>query len=474
MDLDALQQQRFIKLRQVKQEIDVATKDLEQFNKAKEKIGEELKELATHKIKQTKQYQKRLVIKQGLEKDIEKIQKNLSKLETQRKDIIKQLDKDILAKTIILNRFKDSKKDFVKDLEVREKAVKQQLNDLLEDNKKLKKEKKEFTDELTVFYKQKTQLRKQRAQIQDKISRNENEIEVNLRKSKEKGREQDKILSAQKAILTKLENQRDDLLKRSAGLKTQEDQLQKRLKSFMQEEKGMARKIAMLAKRQRLFQEQRDIVEGQSKQLKIYQKEMDRDRQEIKDKLSIATQAEQEQTKELSKQESITRVLNSQKKRFNLEIKNQKEETEQIKSTDRILQQQIKILSNTRQKLKEKEKLAENGLILAQKREEVAKNLQVKLSRTQGQTECQAMVTETKLSNIKQIEQETEQELEKQRKATNELRNQNKVLKLKTEAAEKREKPIRRLEDRLKQFEIKLLDDRQALQRAWTELEHKK
>ena len=87
----------------------------------------------------------------------------------------------------------------------------------------------------------------------------------------------------------------------------------------------------------------------------------------------------------------------------------------------------------TPEDVKEKEKLAENGLISAQKREEVAKDLQDHLSRTQGHTERQNVAVKTKLSNIERIEQEKEQELEKQQKITEESEDQNKILKLKTD-----------------------------------------
>ena len=262
MDLDALQQQRFIKLRQLKQEIDVATKGLEQFNVSKEKIGEELKELGAYKEKQKQQYGRELIIKQGLEKDTETTRTNLSKLKTQSKDIIKRLDDEILAKTATLNSFKDSKKHFVKSLEVRE---------------------------------------------------------TNL-----------------------------------------------------------------------------------------------------------------QQDGEALKQQSVE-------------------------------------LSNADAVLKEKEKLAENGLVSAQKREEVAKDLQDHLSRTQGHTERQNVAVKTKLSNIERIEQEKEQELEKQQKITEESEDQNKILKLKTEAQDRREAPLRRFEKELKIREAKLLDDRNALNRAIAE-----
>jgi len=84
-NLDELKQRELIKIWQLKREIKEATKDLEQLNESKEKIGKELKELKIYQDRINKKHQKDLLLEKSLEKKIEEIKNNLHKWEIQRK-----------------------------------------------------------------------------------------------------------------------------------------------------------------------------------------------------------------------------------------------------------------------------------------------------------------------------------------------------------------------------------------------------
>jgi len=262
-NIDELKQREIVRLAELKRGISETARDLERFNKSKEEIGEELKELAFYRDKNKKQYQKELLIRQELEKEIEKIQNNLHKLETQRKEIIEQLDEETLEKIKNLNNFKNSKKDFISELKRQEKE----------------------------------------------LQRKQGEIE-----------------------------------------------------------------------------------------------------------------------------------------------------------------QQAGKLSREQTRLAEKENLLENGLISAQEREKVANGLKVKLNRLQKQIEQEKRVIDTNQNRTEHIKQEKEQELKKQQEITKSLENKLKIFELKIEAQDRREAPVRKLEQELKKKELKLIDDRQSLQRAWAEV----
>jgi len=263
MDTDELKQKELIRLEEIKREIREVTRDLEQLNKSRKKIGQELKELSSYQEKSKKQYQKDLLVQSDFKKEIEKTQENLHKLENQRKEIIKKLNGEILEKTKELNNFKNSKKDFISELKRQEKELEQRAQNL----------------------------------------------------------------------------------------------------------------------------EQRAVD-----------------------------------------------------------------------------------LSNEQAELRKKEELLKNGLISAKEREKIVNDLQARLNRLQGQIQRQARVVEGNLTKIEQIKQGKEQELKKQQELTKSLENKLKIFELKIEAQDRREAPVRKLEQELKKKELKLIDDRQSLQRAWAEL----
>ena len=229
--------------------------------------------------------------------------------------------------------------------------------------------------------------------------------------------------------------------------------------------------------REKIGQELKELSSYRDKNKKQYQKELliKRELENEIEKIQNNLHKLETQRKEIIEQldeETLEKIKNlnnfkNSKKDFVRRLKNQEKELQ--RKQGEIEQQAIK-LSREQTRLAEKENLLENGLISAQKREKVANDLQAQLNRLQGQIQCQARTTKENLDKTGQIRQEKEQELKKQQEITKSLENKLKILNLKIEAQDRREAPIRKLEQELKKKELKLIDDRQSLQRAWAEV----
>lgn len=258
---------------------------------------------------------------------------------------------------------------------------------------------------------------------------------------------------------------REQELKREIqDLKREIQELKRDIEQLERIKTETANKIKDLgAYKDRIKKEYKGEVIQQSKIIK--KNELSQDNlQELEDKKGLLV--EQLNKEILVKTRELNTFKNS-KKDFVNKLKNQEKK---LRQNIKELEQKTTEVSKLQEGIEKREKLLKNEIIRVKKEEEVVKGLEARLDLTRGQIQRNLRGVEDRLGEIEEIKAKKEQELQKQLNITKTLENKSNILDLKIEAQNKRELPIRRLEVELKEKEIKLLDDRNSLNRAWAEL----
>ena len=228
--------------------------------------------------------------------------------------------------------------------------------------------------------------------------------------------------------------------------------------------------------REEIGKELKDLTHYQGKSKKEYQSETSK-HLKLGKKIELSqgelrkleggkkTLLEQLDGKLLEKTKELNHFKNS-KRDFVNKLKNQEKELQQ---KDKELEQRITESSNKDIELIKREESLKKGLDSVQGREEGIDVSKALLKLTEHRIRHDRGIVDEMLDRTERIKQEKEQELEKQLNLTKTLENKIKILDLRTEAQNKREAPVKRREEELDKREIKLADDRQALQRAIVE-----
>jgi hypothetical protein len=184
------------------------------------------------------------------------------------------------------------------------------------------------------------------------------------------------------------------------------------------------------------------------------------------DKNIIVKEIDQNYKAELSKKNKLIKSKRHFVKRLNNKDK-------ELKKTSGDLKRLQSILSEKSRLLEEKDARLKNYALMLKNAKKVVRVEKEQIASIRGIIRGQKRKAGANLESIKKIESGKKLNLEKQLKLTEILGNKEKMLNAEIEIQNKRKKFLEEETLRLKQFEIKLLDDRSALQQAWTELEAK-
>ena len=252
-------------------------------------------------------------------------------------------------------------------------------------------------------------------------------------------RELDRKLEEKRRDLDKFENLGEELSKESTEIKHYQDRARKEYQDSIKAQKKLETEI--------------EATRKVLKNLGVQKKAMVKD---LEDEIS-------EKQKELNR-------FKGAKKEFIQSLKSQEKE---LQSQEKEIEKQTALLSEQEKELQKREELLKNSLISLQEKDKEVKYQKASQDAAEAQISKLRGQVEDTLRKAEEKRQEKEQELQKQLKLTKSLGNKEKILNLKIEAQDKREAPVRRREEDFVRREKKLLDDRNTLSRAWTELRQK-